>query len=192
MLVLVLLLTQSASPAAPSADPSPAPTAAAVAPSPTARPAPAFGRATAPVRPKTLSEHAAEMKARGTPQRAVSFDDVATGETSPPEAAAPATGVAGRRAAGEGGSTAASAAQRRMDRAVERGLAVPERASTTRRDRARREWDEAAEACRTTPGCTPHYRDDPRYGADKPLKTDRELIEDVRKRGFSEHGPVPR
>ena len=76
--------------------------------------------------------------------------------------------------------------------AVEKGLAVPERTGSSRRNNARREWDQAAEACRTTPGCVPQYRDDPRYGSDKPLKTDQELIEEIRKRGFSEPHPLPK
>ena len=79
-----------------------------------------------------------------------------------------------------------------MDKAVAKGLAVPERTRSSSRDRARREWDEAADACRKTPGCTPQYRDDASYGGNKPLKTDQELIEDVRKRGFSEPHPLPK
>jgi hypothetical protein len=182
MLVLALLLLQAASPEATAPKPSP---------SPTARPAPSLGRSGEPARQKTLSEHAAEMRAKGTPPRAVSFDDVATGEAIPPEPDAKSPEKGGSKAAGDDGK-AAAAAQRRMDRAVEKGLAVPERTRSSRRDQARREWDQAAEACRTTPGCIPHYRDDARYGADKPLKTDRELIEDIRKRGFSEPHPLPK
>jgi len=79
-----------------------------------------------------------------------------------------------------------------MDRAVERGLAVPERTSSSRREKARREWDDATEACRRTPGCVPRYRDDAGYGESKPLKTDAELIEDLRKRGFAEPHPLPK
>ncbi len=51
-----LLLPQAA--AAPAAAPTPVATA---------RPAPALGRSTDPARPKSLSEHAAQMKAKGTP-----------------------------------------------------------------------------------------------------------------------------
>jgi hypothetical protein len=182
MLVLVLLLLQAAPPAAPATEP---------APTPTARPTPSLGRSAEPVRQKTLSEHAAEMKAKGTPPRPVSFDDIPTGEAIPPEPGAKPPGKGDGKAAGDDGK-AATAAQRRMDRAVEKGLAVPERTSTARRNSARREWDAAAEACRTTPGCMPHYRDDARYGTDKPLKTDRELIEDIRKRGFSEPHTPPK
>lgn len=188
MLALALLLA-----AAPTATPAPSP-----APTATARPAPLLGRAGGMARPKSLSEHAAEMKAKGTPAARVSFDDVATAEDAGEDPIAPAGGpgkaggAAVEQGGGKGASADAAAAQRRMDRAVERGLAVPERTSTSRRDRARREWDEAAEACRRTPGCVPHWRDDARYGEDKPLKTDQELIEEVRKRGFSEPHPTPR
>lgn len=185
MLVLALLLLQAASPEVTAPAPSPAP-------SPAARPAPLLGRSGEPARQKTLAEHAAEMKAKGAPSRAVSFDDIPAGEALPPEPGAKPPEKAGNKAAGDDGRAAATAAQRRMDRAVEKGLAVPERTSTSRRNNARREWDQAAEACRTTPGCVPHYRDDARYGADKPLKTDQELIEDIRKRGFSESHTPPR
>lgn len=188
MLALALLLA-----VVPAAVPTATPT-----PVPTLRPAPALGRASEPARAKSLSEHAAEMKTKGTPARRVSFDDVRTVEAEEAEPPAPATAAKGRTGAlpgaGEDRSADAEAAraQRRMDRAVERGLAVPERTSTARRDRARRDWDDAAEACRRTPGCVPRYRDDPRYGDDKPLKTDQELIEDIRKRGFSEPHPLPK
>jgi hypothetical protein len=185
MLVFALLLLQAASPQATAPAPSPTPSA-------TPRPAPLLGRSSAPARLRTLSDHAAEMKAKGTPARPVSFDDIPAGEAIPPEPGPEPTGAAGRKAGGDDGKAAAAAAQRRMDRAVERGLAVPERTSTSRRNNARREWDQAAEACRTTPGCVPQYRDDPRYGSDKPLKTDQELIEDIRKRGFSEPHPPPK
>lgn len=183
MLVLALLLLQSASPEAAAPRPTP---------SPTARPAPSLGRSSDPVRQKTLSEHAAEMKAKGASARKVSFDDVATGEAIAPDPGEKPAEEAGIKAGGDDAKAAATAAQRRMDRAVERGLAVPERTSTSRRNNARREWDQAAEACRTTPGCVPQYRDDPRYGSDKPLKTDQELIEEIRKRGFSEPHPLPK
>jgi len=186
MLALALLLA-----AAPTAVPSPTPT-----PAPTARPAPVLGRAGEPARAKSLSEHAAEMKSKGAPAKRVSFDDVRSVEAEEVEPVAPdAKARAGSAAAAEDDKSAAAAAakaQKRMDRAVERGLAVPERTSTARRDRARREWDDAAEACRTTPGCVPRYRDDPRYGDDKPLKTDEELIDDIRRRGFSEPHPLPK
>ena len=76
--------------------------------------------------------------------------------------------------------------------AVGKGLDVPERTRSSSRDSARREWDDAAEACRKTPGCIPQYRDDASYGENKPLKTDQELIEDIRKRGFSEPHPLPK
>ena len=186
MLHLVLLLA-SAGASAP----------AAPAPSPTARPAPTLGRASVVARPKSLSDHASEMKAKGEAPRAVSFDDVSTGEPAPvsPVAADPPAATRGRAAgapASDGGEKAAADAQRRMDRAVEKGLSVPERTRSSARDRARREWDEAAEACRRTPGCLPRYRDDPAFGGNKPLKTDQELIDDVRKRGFSEPHPTPR
>ena len=85
---------------------------------------------------------------------------------------------------------AARTAQKRMDRAVERGLEVPERTRSPRRDKARKEWDDAAESCRQTPGCVPVYRDDPRWGDKKPLRTDAELIEEIRRRGFSEPHPI--
>jgi len=186
MLVLALLLARAAAPADPP-------------PTPTPTPRPALGRATVPARPKTLSEHAAEMKAKRTPTAKVSFDDVpsaAPGSSEPPEPVGPpaASGPAGtgptKEKAGE--TAAAEKAQRRMDRAVQRGLEVPERTRSPRRDSARREWDEAAEECRRTPGCVPHYRDDARYGENKPLKTDQELIDDIRKRGFSEPHPPPK
>ena len=189
MLLLALFLAASP-PAAPAATPTPLPTA---------RPAPALGRSGEPARAKSLSEHAAEMKAKGAAARRVSFDDVrsveADDDEAPAEPAGKDRGGSKGAATGAGAATeeqAATQAQRRMDRAVERGLAVPERGSTPRRDRARREWDDAAEACRRTPGCVPKYRDDPIYGEDKPLKTDRELIEDIRKRGFSEPHPLPK
>lgn len=185
VLTLALLLPQATAPA--------------TAPSPTVRPAPTLGQSAEPARPKTLSEHAALMKAKGTPAKKVSFDDVQT--VDPAEAAEPPTstgaGASGATSsknggtAGDGGASATQA-QRRMDRAVTKGLAVPERTSSSRRDSARREWDDAAEACRKTPGCVPQYRDDARYGENKPLKTDRELIDDIRKRGFSEPHPLPK
>ena len=185
MLVIALLLSQAAVPAA--------------TPTPTPRPAAVLGRTGAPARTKTLSEHANEMKARGKSTRSVSFDDVRTVEpgeepTTPAAGAEEGRGpVRSRAASGPGGEAAAAkAAQRRMDRAVERGLAVPERTRSSSRDRARQEWDEAAEACRTTPGCVPAFRDDPRFGEAKPLKTDQELIDDIRKRGFSEPHPMPK
>ena len=185
-----LLLPQAAAPTA----------AAPPTPVPTARPAPALGRSSDPARPKTLAEHATEMKAKGTPTRHVSFDDVQTvdpadaAEASSSPAASHSRTTSTKPKGGEvaDGDAEAAQAQRRMDRAVAKGLAVPERTRSSSRDRARREWDEAAEACRKTPGCTPHYRDDASYGGNKPLKTDQELIEDVRKRGFSEPHPLPK
>ncbi len=190
MITFVLLLAQAATPAAPAPTPTPAP-------APTARPAATLGRAPVAARPKTLSEHAAEMKTKGQSPRAVSFDDVKTGTSVPPpdagDEAAEAGGKAGAASGGKGAEAkAASDAQKRMDRAVEKGLAVPERTSSSRRAGARREWDAAAEACRRTPGCVPRYRDDPTFGENKPLKTDDELIDDVRKRGFSEPHPAPK
>src|SRR5512138_1314718 len=185
-MILAALLLASAT-AVPAATPAPAP-----------RPSPALGRTAEGARPKTLSEHAAEMKAKGAPARRVSFDDVRRGD---PADAVPAKGgkagpdgtAAGNAVGGSAPADAGAAeAQRRMDRAVRRGLDVPERTSTSRRDRARAEWDDAAEACRRTPGCVPQYRDDATYGANKPLKTDQELIEDVRTRGFSEPHPLPK
>lgn len=185
-----LLLPQASAPAA----------AAAPTPVPTARPAPALGSAGTPARPMSLSEHAARMKANGTPTNPVSFDDVKS--VDPADAAAgsptPASGRSGAaksrkksgKAAGENAD--AAQAQKRMDRAVAKGLALPERGRGSSRDKARREWDAAAEACRTTPGCTPQYRDDAIYGGNKPLKTDKELIDDIRKRGFSEPHPLPK
>lgn len=183
MLVLALLLAQSA--AAPSATP-----AATAAPAPALRPAPLLGRSEQGARPKTLSDHAAEMKAKGASGRRVSFDDVATAD--PLDAAPPAKEGGAGAPPPASSDAAAAAAQRRMDRAVGRGLAVPERTTSSRRANARREWDEAAEACRRTPGCVPQYRDDARYGENKPLKTDQELIDDIRKRGFSEPHPLPK
>ena len=186
MILLAVLLAQAAA-----ATPSPAPTAAAPL-----RPAPLLGRTEQGARPKSLSEHAAEMKARGTPVRRVSFDDLegtAQGESPPParEGDAPAPRKsASAKSSPE--SAAAAEAQRRMDRAAERGLAMPERARTSARDKARREWDDAAEACRRTPGCVPQYRDDVRYGENKPLRTDAELIDEMRRRGFSEPHPLPK
>ena len=188
MFVLALLLAQVAA-AAPVATPA---TAVPL------RPPPLLGRSGEPARAKSLAEHASEMKAKGTPVARVSFDDVKPAEPSAgreaPRADAGPRGVSngGATRAGNGDDANASSAQRRMDRAAERGLEVPERTSSSRRDRARREWDDAAEACRRTPGCVPRYRDDALYGEDKPLKTDRELIEDIRKRGFSEPHPLPR
>jgi hypothetical protein len=187
MLVLAFLLAQAAS-SAPTTTPTPVSTA---------RPAPALGRASEPARAKTLAEHAAELKAKGTPPKRVSFDDVRTVDPADADEPAVAPGAARPGAAGAGGgkgadAATAAAAQRRMDRAVKRGLAVPERTSSSRRDGARREWDDAAEDCRRTPGCVPQYRDDVRYGEDKPLKTDHELIDDIRKRGFSEPHPLPK
>ncbi len=178
MIVFLLLLAQASAPA---------PT-----PAPTARPAPALGRSGPAARPKTLSEHAAEMKAKGTPASRVSFEDLPSVEGDPPEA--DPEPVAGARTAagptGKADEAAARAAQKRMDRAVERGLEVPERTRSPRRDKARKEWDDAAESCRQTPGCVPVYRDDPRWGDKKPLKTDAELIEEIRRRGFSEPHPI--
>ncbi len=194
MLVLALLLAQAVAPAtAPATTPVPTPV-------PSPRPVPVLSRSGDPARAKTLAEYAAEMKAKGATPRPVTFDDVRTvdpaddGEPAP-AASAPGPGKAGKASPGGKASdeaAAAAAAQRRMDRAVDRGLAVPERTSSSRRDRARREWDDAAEACRRTPGCVPQFRDDVRYGENKPLKTDQELIEDVRKRGFSEPHPLPK
>lgn len=187
MITIVLLLAQTATPAPP------APT-----PGPTARPAPTLGRAPVAARPKTLSDHAAEMKAKGQSPRAVSFDDVRKGsgggEAEPGADGAEPRGKtrAGSATGREEETKAASDAQKRMDRAVEKGLAVPERTSSSRRASARHEWDAAAEACRRTPGCVPRYRDDPTFGENKPLKTDDELIDDVRKRGFSEPHPPPK
>lgn len=182
MIVYLLLLAQASAPA-------PAPT-----PAPTVRPVPLLGRSGPAARPKTLSEHAAEMKAKGTPARRVTFDDVPSvgaGSEAADEMAEPVdgTGPAGSPA-GKPDEAAARSAQRRMDRAVERGLEVPERTRSPRRDKARTEWDDAAEACRKTPGCVPVYRDDPRWGDKKPLRTDAELIEEIRKRGFSEPHPI--
>ena len=189
MLVFAFLLAQAASQAA----------AATPTPVSTARPAPALGRASEPARAKTLAEHAAEMKTKGTRPKSVSFADVRTVDPADAAELPVASGPDRPRAAGAGAAdgkatdgAAAATAQRRMDRAVQKGLAVPERTSTSRRDRARREWDDAAEACRRTPGCVPQYRDDVRYGEDKPLKTDYELIDDIRKRGFSEPHPLPK
>lgn len=184
MLVIAFLLAQAAATA-------PAPTPLAV---PTPRPVPTLGRTSEPARPRSLSEHAALMKAQGTPARPVSFDDVRTADPADP-AEPPPTQAGSKAKGGKAKGTdegAAADAQRRMDRAVQKGLEVPERTSTSRRDRARREWDEAAEACRRTPGCVPQYRDDARYGENKPLKTDQELIDDIRKRGFSEPHPLPK
>ena len=182
MLLLALLLA-----AAPPVAPAPTP-------APTARPAPVLGRTAQGARAKSLADHAAEMKAKGGGARSVSFEDVRVVEPDEMEDPAPAERAKPKGAGGEGAADEAAAsasAQRRMDRAVERGLAVPERCSTARRDRARREWDDAAEACRRTPGCVPRYRDDPSWGANKPLRTDQELIEEIRKRGFSEPHPMP-
>ena len=187
---IALLLPQAAAPAA----------AASPTPVPTARPEPALGRSSEPARPKTLSEHAALMKVNRTPTRQVSFDDVKTvdpTETTGTSSSAtdshsrttPAKPKGGKAV---GGDDEAAQAQRRMDKAVAKGLAIPERTRSSSRDRARREWDESADACRKTPGCTPQYRDDASYGRNKPLKTDQELIEDVRKRGFSEPHPLPK
>lgn len=179
MIVFLLLLAQTPAP-------TPAPTAA-----PTARPAPLLGRSGPAARPKTLSEHAAEMKAKGTPASRVSFDDVPSVENA--AADEEPESVAARPSASTSGKpdeAAVRSAQRRMDRAVERGLDVPERTRSPRRDKARTEWDDAAEACRRTPGCVPVYRDDPRWGDKKPLRTDAELIEEIRKRGFSEPHPI--
>jgi len=189
-LALVLLLPQAAAP----------PAAASSTPVPTARPAPALGRSYEPARSKTLAEHATLMKTKGTPSRQVSFDDVRT--VDPSEAAEPSASSSASRS-GEastrpksgkaaGDDAGATQAQRRMDKAVAKGLAVPERTTSSRRDSARREWDDAAEACRRTPGCVPQYREDARYGEDKPLKTDQELIEEIRQRGFSEPHPIPK
>lgn len=203
MLVLALILAQAAA-SAPGPVPTPR-TTALPRPAATARPAPALGRSSEPARAKTLSEHAAEMKARGGGTKKVSFDDVRTvepDEVDSPEETAPATATSRGRAKRGGAAggpdgpdasaeEAAAAAQKRMDRAVERGLAVPERCSSSRRDQARREWDQAADACRRTPGCIPRYRDDASFG-EKPLKTDHELIDDIRKRGFSEPHPLPK
>ncbi|HYN41122.1 MAG TPA: hypothetical protein VE129_05050 [Thermoanaerobaculia bacterium] len=185
-----LLIPQAAAPAA-AANPTPAPTA---------RPAPALGRSSEPARPKTLSEHAALMKVNRTPTRQVSFDDVKTvdpanaAETSafPTDSHSRATSTRAKGGKTAGGDAEATQAQRRMDKAVAKGLAVPERTRSSSRDRARLEWDEAADACRKTPGCNPQYRDDATYGENKPLKTDQELIQDVRKRGFSEPHPLPK
>lgn len=187
---IALLLPQAAAPAA----------TAAPMPVPTSRPAPALGRSSEPARPKTLSEHAAVMKVNRTPTRQVSFDDVRT--VDPAETAEASSSAADSRSLttsarpkGEksaGGDAEAAQAQRRMDRAVSKGLAVPERTRSSSRDRARREWDDAADACRKTPGCKPQYRDDASYGENKPLKTDQELIQDIRKRGFSEPHPLPK
>lgn len=189
-LILALLLPLAATTA----------TAASPTPAPTARPAPALGRSSEPARPRTLSEHAALMRAKGTPAKQVSFDDVQTvdpadvTEASAPHAGAqPRAGSTASKSEKAAGSDAEAArAQRRMDKAVAKGLSVPERTRSSNRDRARREWDEAADACRKTPGCTPQYRDDASYGGNKPLKTDQELIEDIRKRGFSEPHPLPK
>lgn len=188
MLVLALLLAQAAA-AVPVATPA---TAVPL------RPPPLLGRSGEPARGKSLAEHAAEMKAKGTPVARVSFDDVRKAEPSAAREAPPAAAGTrgGSRAkatrAGSGDDADASDAQRKMDRAVARGLEVPERTSASRRDRARREWDDAAEACRQTPGCVPRFRDDALYGEDKPLKTDQELIEEIRRRGFSEPHPLPK
>lgn len=192
MITLVLLLAQAVPAGAATPAPNPVPS-----PAPTARPAPTLGRAPVTALPKSLSEHAAEMKTKGQAPRAVSFDDVKPGTAEPAdadEAPAPAAGGARAAAAAPSGAEAKAAAeaQRRMDRAVERGLSVPERTRSAARDNARREWDAAAEACRRTPGCVPRYRDDPSFGAEKPLKTDGELIDDIRKRGFSEPHPTPK
>lgn len=186
MLALFLLLAQAAGPA------SPTPTL-----TPTPRPAPALGRSPVVARTKTLSDHAAEMKAKGAAPRAVSFDDVMKGTPAPQpgtDASAEAGGAARSGSAGgpDARARAAADAQKRMDSAVESGLSIPDTAATSARDKARREWDAAAEACRRTPGCSPRYRDDASFGESKPLRTDDELIEEVRKRGFSEPHPTPK
>jgi hypothetical protein len=185
-----LLLPQAAAPVV----------AATPTPVPTARPAPALGRSSEPARPKTLSEHAALMKVNRTPTRQISFDDVKTVDptetaetsSSPTDTHSRATSTKAKGGKAAGADAEAAQAQRRMDKAVAKGLAVPERTRSSSRDRARREWDEAADACRKTPGCNPQYRDDAIYGENKPLKTDQELIQDVRKRGFSEPHPLPK
>lgn len=189
-LTFALLLPQAATPA----------TAAIPTPAPTARPAPALGRSSEAARPRTLAEHAALMKAKGTPTRQVSFDDVQTVDPKEDAEASEShsgthprtTSTTSKGEKSAGSDADAARAQRRMDKAVAKGLAVPERTRSSSRDRARREWDEAADACRKTPGCNPQYRDDASYGGNKPLKTDQELIEDVRKRGFSEPHPLPK
>lgn len=178
MIVFLLLLAQASAPT-----PSPSP-------SPTARPAPLLGRSGPAARPKTLSEHAAEMKAKGTPASRVSFDDVPSVEVDPARDEPGSVALPAANASGKPDEAAARAAQKRMDRAVERGLEVPERTRSPRRDKARKEWDDAAETCRKTPGCVPVYRDDARFGDKKPLRTDAELIEEIRKRGFSEPHPI--
>ncbi len=182
MIVFLLLLAQASAP-------NPAPS-----PAPTARPAPLLGRSGPAARPKTLSEHATEMKAKGTPTSRVSFDDVPSVEVGNDATDEEPEPVAGARPAGsppgKPDEAAARKAQKRMDRAVERGLEVPERTRSPRRDKARKEWDDAAESCRQTPGCVPVYRDDPRWGDKKPLRTDAELIEEIRRRGFSEPHPI--
>lgn len=201
MLLITLLLAQAAA-SAPAPASQPAATAA-PAPAATARPAPALGRAAEGARAKSLSEHAREMKAKGAAAKKVSFDDVRTADPAesdlaaapPARASGPAKSGASRGNADEAANEEAkraAAAQKRMDRAVERGLAVPERTSGSRRDNARREWDDAAEECRKTPGCIPKYRDGASFGGNKPLKTDQELIDDIRKRGFSEPHPLPK
>ena len=190
-LTFALLLPQAATPA----------TARLPTPAPTARPAPALGRSSEPARPKTLAEHAALMKTKGTPtrQRLVRrrADRRPDGDA---EASASATGAHPRTASatskGEkaAGSDAEAAPRPSVawTRPSRRASPSPSGPAARSRDRARREWDDAAEACRKTPGCVPQYRDDARYGENKPLKTDHELIEDVRKRGFSEPHPLPK
>ena len=62
MLFLALLLAQASAPT-PAASPS---ATAAPSPAATARPAPALGRSAEGARAKSLSEHASEMKAKGS------------------------------------------------------------------------------------------------------------------------------
>lgn len=84
---------------------------------------------------------------------------------------------------------ARAAAQRRMDGAVKGGLNADRSRSTSTRSAARQRWDDAAEQCRRTPGCVPVYRDGSAF-RDKPLKTDAELVEGLKRR-LDLSGSVP-
>ena len=170
------------------------PSSAAPAPSPSAKLRGGFGapRATPSLEPPPRSLAEAARRPKEKARLTITGLPAAT-----PAAAAAATGgdsgggAAGNESAGPSTGGDARAAQARMDRAVERGLRYPNnvRTSGSARDAARREWDAAADECRRTPGCAPVYRDGPGF-AEKPLKTDDELIED-KKRQLGLSGEAP-
>ena len=127
--------------------------------------------------PRTLAD-----VARG---RKLNREGPGTGTFSVAASTAPSAGPAsslGAEALVASQAAEAKAAQARMDRALRSGQAADHDVrgrSSSARNKARAEWDAAAENCRKTPGCRPTARSD---GAATGLKTDAELTYDLSRR----------